>query len=194
MPAPRRSTCVPPIGTIDGNEDGRPGGRPSLGIARSRARSASVAVVARACTARRRARRGTRPAPSLSFVSFTPSLPRCRRATFSSRCFGSVYTLARSVSWFVEQLDLRDHLVREAVRSSRSSGGPWRSRGSAGDPRPARSRAWPSGKHPAVDLRLDVRRSTPGQSWPGRPCRSRCRSGRCCRRSRCSSSAPCARR
>ena len=146
-----------------------------------------------ACTARRPARRGTRPARSVSSVSFTPSASRCSRATFSSRCFGQRVHPPLVDLGVAEQLDLRDHLVGERVRHHEA-----RVAGRVAEvQQPALGQhddRVAVGEHPLVDLRLDVDPLDARRSSPGRPCRSRCRSGRCCRRSPGASSAPCARR
>ena len=66
---------------------------PPLDGRRDRVRAHLSTGSGRACTGPRPGCRGTSAWSSVSAVSFTPSLSRCSRATSSSRCLGSVYTL-----------------------------------------------------------------------------------------------------
>ena len=104
---------------------------------------------------------------SSSFVSFTPSASRCSRATFSSSCFGQhvdADRVARSV--LVEQLDLREHLVRERARHHEA-----RMAGRAAEVHePALGQhddRVAVGERPQVDLRLDRRGARHRDSGPG---------------------------
>ena len=68
---------------------------------------------------------------------------------------------SRSSPVFVAQLDLREHLVGEASSTSRTTGGRWRSRGSAAGPRRARSRCGRPGRRHSSYCGLMLIRSMP---------------------------------
>ena len=89
-----------------------------------------------------------------------------------------------------EQLHLGHHLVGEAVGHHEAG----MAGGAAQVEQPALGQhddGVAVGEHPLVDLGLDVDPVDARRTESGRPCRSRCRSGRCCRRWRCASSGPC---
>ena len=91
---------------------------------------------------------------SSSLVSLTPRASRCRRATFSSSCFGEHVDADRVAPGVVEQLDLREHLVRERARHHEA-----RMAGRASEVHEAAFGEHDDrvavGERPQVDLRLD---------------------------------------